>query len=85
MIQDGFDLDSPLVCEGIIGDGCGGGRLFYVEDEVLFTYDPITKERFPLLSGILNAKSISKDACIITIASKCDKTLFSLSELKIIP
>ena len=82
MTLDGFDLDSSLVCEGIIGDGCGGGRLFFVEDERLFAYDPITKERFMLLSGIVNAKSISKDACIITILSACDDTIFDLSKLE---
>ncbi|HFB54221.1 MAG TPA: thiamine biosynthesis protein ThiF, partial [Sulfurimonas autotrophica] len=41
----GFSKDSPLVCEGIIGDGCGGGRFFAVEDETLFAYDPLTQER----------------------------------------
>ena len=40
----GFDLNSPLVCEGIIGDGCGGGRIFYIKDNILNVYDPQTKE-----------------------------------------
>lgn len=82
MIVDGFDLESPLVCEGVIGDGCGGGRLFIVEDETLYAYDPMTKERFTLLDGILNAQSISKSKCIITIISKDDNVLFDLSKLE---
>ena len=68
--MDGFDLKSPLVCEGIIGDGCGGGRLFYVEGEALRTYDPNTKNSVVLLEKIVDAKSISKTACIITITTK---------------
>ena len=82
MILDGFDLDSALVCEGIIGDGCGGGRLFFVEDETLFAYDPITKERFELLKSIKNAESISKDACLVTIISESDNIIFDLSKLE---
>ena len=82
MILDGFDLDSALVCEGIIGDGCGGGRLFFVEDETLFAYDPITKERFELLKNVKNAESISKDACLVTIISETDNIIFDLSKLE---
>ena len=84
MIVDGFDLDSPLVCEGIIGDGCGGGRLFIVENETLFTYDPITKESFTLVEKINNVRTISKSGCFITLVLKCDKLLFDLSKLELI-
>ena len=82
MTVDGFDLESPLICEGIIGDGCGGGRLFLVEDETLLAYDPITKEKFTLLSGVFEALSISKSKCIITIMRSSEKTTFDLSALK---
>jgi len=81
-MMDGFDLDSPLVCEGIVGDGCGGGRLFFVEDETLKTYDFVTKEKFTLLRNILNAESISKDACIITVVCEKKEIKFDLSALK---
>jgi len=81
-MMDGFDLESPLVCEGIIGDGCGGGRLFVVEDEILFAYDPITKEKFTLLEDIKNALTISKKACIITLVCKKEEIKFDLSSLK---
>jgi len=81
-MMDGFDLDSPLVCEGIVGDGCGGGRLFFVEDETLKTYDFVTKEKFTLLRNIQNAESISKDACVITIVCEKEEIKFDLSALK---
>ena len=84
MIVDGFDLDSPLVCEGIIGDGCGGGRLFAVEDEILFAYDPITKEKFTLVEELRSVQSISKSACLITLVMKCDNLVFDLSKLELI-
>ncbi|MBA1437573.1 MAG: thiamine biosynthesis protein ThiF [Epsilonproteobacteria bacterium] len=61
------DLSSPLVCEGIIGDGCGGGRLFVVEDGILFAYDPYTKEKIVLQEGIKNAKQVSKKGCIVSV------------------
>jgi len=79
--MDGFNLDSPLICEGIIGDGCGGGRLFIVESETLKVYDPVTKEKFLLLEGVISPLSISKSACIITIVCKNDKIIFDLSSI----
>lgn len=73
--------NSPLACEGIIGDGCGGGRWFFVEDEILKAYDPQTKEIMNLLADIKDAKEVSKKGCIITI--KCEKELvkFDLSSM----
>ncbi len=78
----GFDGDSPLVCEGIIGDGCGGGRFFLVEDEMLLAYDPQTKYKIFLLDGIKNARAISKKTCILTIECEDEVIRFDLSALK---
>jgi len=78
----GFDLNSPLICEGVIGDGCGGGRLFMVEDEVLKAFDPLTKEIFVLLEDVLNAVSVSKSACLIKIVCKTREIRFDLSLLE---
>ena len=78
----GFDLASPLVCEGIIGDGCGGGRLFSVETEALRVYDPQSKEIIVLLEDIKNPKSISKAACILKIECQDSEIKFDLSALK---
>jgi hypothetical protein len=77
----GFDINSPLVCEGIIGDGCGGGRFFMIQDAKLIAYDPKTKEYFEILEGIEKPISISKKACIVTVVCE-DKTIkFDLSKM----
>jgi len=38
----GFKPD--LTCEGIIEDGCGEGRIFTVQDNMLKVYEPKSKE-----------------------------------------
>lgn len=77
----GFDINDELICEGIVGDGCGGGRWFFVEDETLKVYDPQSKEVMNLLTDIKDAKEVTKKGCIITI--KCEKELikFDLSSM----
>ena len=82
MIVDGFDLESPLVCEGIIGDGCGGGRIFYVKDDKLFAYDPQSKTNIELQENLKQVTSLSKRGCIISITFKDEEVLFDLSKLK---
>ncbi len=79
---NGFDLKDPLVCEGIVGDGCGGGRLFFIEDETLYAHDPLSKENRELLTNIKKAKNISKKGCIITIECEEQKIEFDLSKVK---
>lgn len=73
--------NNPLACEGIIGDGCGGGRWFFIEDDTLKVFDPQAKESMILLTDVANAMDISKKGCIITI--KCsDKIVeFNLSTM----
>lgn len=78
----GFDVDEALICEGIIGDGCGGGRFFMVQDEILKAYDPDTKEYFELLEGIKDAISISKSACIVSVTCEKESIEFDLSKMK---
>ncbi|MFT7860375.1 MAG: thiamine biosynthesis protein ThiF [Sulfurimonas sp.] len=77
-----LDLNSPLVCEGLIGDGCGGGRIFFVEDAKLKVYDPFTKETAVLLELSSEVKSIKKSACIITIEYTEDTQEFDLSNIQ---
>lgn len=79
---NGFDLKDPLVCEGIVGDGCGGGRLFFIEDETLYAHDPLSKENRELLTNIKKAKNISKKGCIITIECEEQKIEFDLSKVE---
>lgn len=81
-MMDGFNLDLPLVCEGIIGDGCGGGRIFYIEDNRLFAYDPTTKKSMFLLDNLYNAKLLTKNLCLIKIQLEHEEVIFDLSKLK---
>jgi hypothetical protein len=75
---------SEIYCEGIIGDGCGGGRIFIVEDETLIAYEPQTKEKITLLKNIHMPRSITKKGCIITIECEDETIKFDLSSLSII-
>ena len=78
----GFNLDSPLVCEGIIGDGCGGGRIFYIDDTILKAYDPVSKESIILLIDVVDAVRLKKSACVIFIECKDKDIRFNLSLMK---
>ena len=78
----GFDLDDPLVCEGIVGDGCGGGRIFFIDEGKLFAYEPNTQEQMLLDENIIDAQAIAKKGCHITIECKSEKIVFDLSALK---
>jgi len=78
----GFDLNDPLICEGIIGDGCGGGRLFMVEQNTLKAYDPMTKNSKVLLEDIEKPISISKSKCIVTVVCESETIEFDLSEMR---
>jgi len=73
---------SKISCMGIIGDGCGGGREFIVEDEVLYAKDPITQDKIILLNNIIDAREINKSGCIITIKCKSKVIEFDLSTLR---
>lgn len=77
----GFDLNSALVCEGIVGDGCGGGRIFFIEQQTLYAHDPVSKENRILLQNINKAQKISKKRCIITIECKDEKIELDLSSI----
>ena len=77
-----FNIDDDLICEGIVGDGCGGGRLFFVENEMLKAYDPQSKESIVLLKDIKNAKKVTKRGCIVTIEFEEKKIDLDLSQIK---
>lgn len=81
-MNHGFDLNDPLICEGIIGDGCGGGRLFMIQDAKLKAYDPTIKSSKVLLEGIEKALRISKKVCIITIVCEDSNIEFDLSKMR---
>jgi hypothetical protein len=73
---------NKISCMGIVGDGCGGGREFIVNNDILYAYDSMTNESIILLENITNAESISKDGCIVTIGCKNKVIKFDLSTLK---
>ncbi|MEA3330651.1 MAG: thiamine biosynthesis protein ThiF [Campylobacterota bacterium] len=75
---------SKISCIGIVGDGCGGGREFIIEDGVLFAHDPDTKEDIILLENIHMPRTIGKKGCLITIECKDKRIEFDLSS-QIIP
>ena len=75
-------MQNRISCLGIIGDGCGAGREFIVENETLRVYDPYTKENVTLLENVCNAKAISKHRCMLTIECENEEINFDLSELK---
>jgi hypothetical protein len=75
-------FEDKLHCEGIVGDGCGGGRIFFVDAQTLYAYDPITKEDIKLLVGVVDAQSISKKACIVSVKCKDEDIEFDLSLMK---
>lgn len=79
-----FDLNSPLSCEGLVGDGCGGGRIFYIEDETLKAHDPMTQESIRLCENILNATRLSKSGCNILIECRDENIEFDLSSMRIL-
>lgn len=75
---------SKLSCVGIIGDGCGGGREFIVQDGVLFAHDPQTDEDIVLFQEIKNPTSISKKGCIITLVCRDEVVRFDLSSMAVV-
>ena len=80
----GFDMQDDLVCEGIIGDGCGGGRIFTIKDDTLVAFDPQTQSYIELLEGVSNAVKISKSGCVVEIVCENEKICFDLSKLEIV-
>ena len=79
-----FIFDEKLTCEGIVGDGCGGGRIFTIKDCELKTYDPQTKEFMTLLKDVNDAKSISKKGCIVSVECEDKSIKFNLSTMSLI-
>jgi hypothetical protein len=75
---------SSLRCKGIIGDGCGGDREFYIENETLYAYDPTSKTATLLASNIKDALHISKKGCDIFIKTKEKELIFNLPKLEFI-
>ncbi|MCF6330638.1 MAG: thiamine biosynthesis protein ThiF [Sulfurimonas sp.] len=74
--------DYKISCTGIVGDGCGGGREFIIENEILFAHDPQSGKNITLLEHIKGAKTISKKACILYVECEKERFEFDLSLMK---
>lgn len=75
-------FEDKIHCEGIVGDGCGGGRIFFMDTNTLYAHDPVINENIKLLDEVKNAKSISKKACVITIECEDEVIRFDLSKMQ---
>ena len=71
-------------CEGIIGDGCGGGRIFFTCKDSLKTYDPLSKEVITLLEELYEPADISKKGCRLSFTCKQKEMVFDLSKMSLI-
>ncbi len=77
-----MDGSKKISCMGIVGDGCGGGREFIIEEGELFAYDALSNESITLLKDIKNAQNISKKSCVLTIECRDEVFKFDLSLMK---
>ncbi len=77
-----YSASSKISCMGIIGDGCGGGREFFVKDQTLYSYDPYTKQTMTLFTPVYKAKAISKHRCTISIKCEDETIKIDLTSIK---
>jgi len=77
----GFNLEDPLVCEGIIGDGCGGGRIFFAKEGAVFAFDPASGGTIRIFEFCGMPKKLTKKGCTITLACQESLIEFDLSSM----
>ena len=77
-------FDPTSWCEGVIGDGCGGGRIFFTCKDALKVYDPTTKEVMTLLDNLESPEELSKKGCHLFFTCKGEKMGFDLSKMEIL-
>ena len=74
------------VCPGIIGDGCGGGRLFIADtfNNKVKAYYPEDNSMRTLLEGLNEPSGISKKGCALFIANTNahEVVVFDLSKME---
>jgi len=78
-------LDPSDMCIGVIGDGCGGGRIFIADTghKMIKVYEPENAEVFVILKDINSPQTIAKKACILSITTDVQNELieFDLSSM----
>ena len=72
------------VCGGIVGDGCGGGRLFIADtfNNKVKAYFPDDHSMMTLLEGLNEPGGISKKGCELYIANAHEIVVFDLSKMQ---
>lgn len=68
-------------CIGKYGDGCGGGRVFVLDEDSVKAYDMQSDEVIVLLRGLNHTQSISKDGCMLKIDTDDEVINFNLSTM----
>lgn len=74
-------LGATSWCEGIIGDGCGGGRFFFTCKDSIKAYDPFSDSVMLLIEVLDEPKNISKQGCRLSFTCKAKKIVFDLSSM----
>ncbi|WP_345993520.1 thiamine biosynthesis protein ThiF [Sulfurimonas sp. HSL-1716] len=77
-------FDPISACEGVAGDGCGGGRIFFTDKDSLKVYDPTTKKVFTLLEDMQNPKELSKKGCLLFFTCEEKNMTYDLSKMSLI-
>lgn len=84
MIEELKSLGATSWCEGIIGEGCGGGRFFFTCKDSIKAYDPYTKAVMTLIKDLDAPQNISKNGCRLYFTCKEKETVFDLSLMEFV-
>jgi len=68
-------------CVGMYGDGCGGGRVFVLYETYVKAYDFENDEQILLIDSLVQAKTISKEGCLLRIDTENESVDFNLSTM----
>jgi hypothetical protein len=71
-------------CEGIAGDGCGGGRIFFTDKNSVKVFDPVSKEVMTLVTDLEEPLGISKKECRLFFTCKGKLNVFDLSAMQLV-
>jgi hypothetical protein len=77
-------LGATSWCEGIIGDGCGGGRFFFTCKDSINAYDPFSKSVMLLIDGLDEPQNITKKGCQLFFTCKEKKKIFDFSLMSLV-
>lgn len=73
-----LNLHNPQdICIGVIGDGCGGGRVFIADTDnnMIKAYEPESGDIIILADNISKPKLIKKIGCMLYITNDINETI----------